>query len=867
MNQKLDSTRAALLARRGLLFLEDAGDQPNQNLADAAALELAELGYVLSTRLHQRMAQAPIRELTDLRKWTWSVLSSQVGADQRHTPLFRRFPEGIPDDTFELWLKRVAVHFLQAEDQNCLFCRRTGTTHLLRPCQHVVCDHCFDGSNYSACPVCGHQVDSPSPFFQFSEFEIRELPRETVRFKMLDLGGELDSEARALFVSLCERRQALSPDDKDVLELLLDDYRDQVLQWLPESIPVRENIAAIFGTLTRTCNPDDVLPVAQLHMTTATDVLRFVASYSGADPSLQPETGYRTAERMEPPGRFWTWIAGVLHASPPQPRLVTYHVPQKKNRFPVAKLPRPLRRMLLGVLENLEPELLAEDMLRHRSLWVWIGEFLHPHEYRKRFPNVAGAFAIVRKKTPDGTPAPAFQSFSGRVEAAANSGDARRMAEILLERPGELARRFDHALRVAGNDSDASARVVSAFTDSVPRFSTPVLLTLWSYLPTRLRKSDDRVFWPKGQVSTGVSAPETRPLLPRRAVEPAVRAVEDELLRRFAEKPAFDSCIIDSALKDIIVPFNERTASRSAISLPRGSAIPVPPGKIARLFMHWCEPKTGGSTTDLDLSVALYDEKWEYKGVCSYYELKYGSNNNPIAVSSGDILSAPYPDGSSEFIDLDRQRAIENGIRYAVMVVTSYGGMPFGLLDRAYAGLMLREDRGGSHFDPRTVELKFAMTGPNGIYMPLVFDLQQGTLHWLDAYSKGQFQYNNVKSSNSSIRHINPLLLEYFASGARTSMYRLAVLHAAARGQKVIIRGQDTAMYVRRSGESAHDFFTRITSGTPDETGVEASATVSGTTFAALYRGDIDLPEGTTCYALFRERVTPTITASDLISA
>jgi hypothetical protein len=35
---------------------------------------------------------------------------------------------------------------------------------------------------------------------------------------------------------------------------------------------------------------------------------------------------------------------------------------------------------------------------------------------------------------------------------------------------------------------------------------------------------------------------------------------------------------------------------------------------------------------------------------------------------------------------------------------------------------------------------------------------------------------------------------------------------------------------------------------------------------AMLYRGDIDLPEGSTAYALFRERITPSLAASDLLS-
>ena len=49
---------------------------------------------------------------------------------------------------------------------------------------------------------------------------------------------------------------------------------------------------------------------------------------------------------------------------------------------------------------------------------------------------------MARKQAPDGTPAPPFQGFNGRVEAAARSGDAATMLRLLSARPGELARGF-----------------------------------------------------------------------------------------------------------------------------------------------------------------------------------------------------------------------------------------------------------------------------------------------------------------------------------------------------------------------------------------------------------------------------------------
>ena len=42
---------------------------------------------------------------------------------------------------------------------------------------------------------------------------------------------------------------------------------------------------------------------------------------------------------------------------------------------------------LLASIITVDPgEAFFEDLLRYRSHWVWLGEFLHPHEFARRFP-------------------------------------------------------------------------------------------------------------------------------------------------------------------------------------------------------------------------------------------------------------------------------------------------------------------------------------------------------------------------------------------------------------------------------------------------------------------------------------------------
>jgi hypothetical protein len=858
------SVRGLLLTRRGLVFVSSSGPLLPEPPIQALELELAEVGYVLSSRLRARLRACSLDELVAFRAWALETLLAHVGGNRKHEPLFRSFPQGIPEDTEGLWWAKVLVHFLQAQGQPCLFCGRDGTTHVLNPCRHVVCDRCFDGSSYSACPCCEHQVDRSSPFFK--EAAPRETPREKVVFRRLDLGEDPRAEARSFFGKLCERKQALSPRDRDALVILLKEYRAQTFDWLPPIIPLKENVGVVFGTLFQQCPPHEVLPVARRYLRTATDVLRFIAVASGTDGSLLPETIYKVVQRKAGPSRFWGKIAEMLGAKLPEAGTRPVSVPLKVRRFKVAKLSRALRRTLLDLLEGMEEERLLEDLQRHRSYWVWVGEFLHPHEYAARFPKVARAFQVLRQNAPDGTPTPQPRLWNGRLEDAVQGKNPERMLSVLEERPGEFGRRLDLALRVAGEV--ASEAVLAAFRRKVGKMSTPVLLTLKALLPTRSVKAAVRVFWPKGRVSRGIVEQDHRATLTLGAIAGAVAVLDAELLRRFGSKPSFDCAILDPELGTITAPFNQRSSSATAVDLTRGSRVAVPLHKTLRLFLHWCQPEKGGRHTDLDLSVAFYSTDWKYQGVCSYYQLQaQGPGGEVFARSAGDLRDAPWPDGATEFVDVDLTRAKAMGIRYAVAVINNYAGLSFAQLARGFAGLMLREDPGGKHFDPRSVELKFALAGDNGIFLPLVLDLEQGRLHWLDVQSKGNLEMNNVEKSKSAIALLCPALMTYFLSGVRPSMYDVGLLHAAARCRRVFVRhGSVAARYDRRPGEAAMDFYARIRAEAADEAKAALPREEEGPVLALLHRGDLTLPPKSSVYALFREKTLPSLEAADLLS-
>ena len=857
----LSATAAVMLRRFSLAAVPAADGVPASTAArDAVELELASLGFVMSNRMRAAVSSLSTTTLTTWSQALCAALAGIVAADKPYVPLYRSFPAGIPDDTAEHVWSRVLVHYFQAEDQACLTCGCVGTTHVLNPCRHVVCDRCFDGASYSACPICERHVDAASPFFLPTA--ARPAPTTQLRFKRLDIGN-VDVMALSLFEELCARPQVISPVDKADLITMVKGYGTAVVGWLPPQIKVKENIAHIFGALFQLVDPLVVLPQARAYLRTATDVLRVLAAYSGADPSLQAEHVNKPV--LEEEAARWFGGPQVLleQQLASTSRSKSKPVTMRRiavRRFKVGKLKRPLRRALLELLNGFDPDALVEDMLRHRSLWVWLGQFLHPHEHADRHPHVARAFLVARTKDPAGVEAPVFVGWAGRLEAAVIAHDVDTMLAALLERPGEFARRFDHALRVC-TTTDEQQRVLRAFIDVRARLATPVLLTLLSLLPTRTAQAPVRLIFPKGNVVTGISIADDRAVLDDAVVVEAVAAIEAEVVRRFGEQPAVDTVVVDEALRTVIVPFNERTASRGAMALTRGSSVKLPSSRYARLFLHWCEPEDG-HRTDIDLSVAFYDEGWKHVGVCSYYQLKCELHGAVIATSAGDLQSAPFPDGASEFVDVDRVTAAGLGARYAVMVVNAYAGMSFGQLERAYAGVMVRDDEDGAHFDPRTVLHRFDLQGDNGVFMPLAVDLVDDRLHWIDAYAKGAFEMNNVESSKNAIAKIVPESLAYFGSGVRMSMLTLLQLHGAARARRVVVRGDDGGLreHVRGVDESGVAFLARLRVATGTPTSIGEAAVLAG-----LVDGDIELPVGSVAWVQLPTVTPSTISAADLI--
>lgn len=557
---------------------------------------------------------------------------------------------------------------------------------------------------------------SGGKLFPVSEHKERFPLLDNVTLTQIELGTI--SEFEGLFGMLVGANASLSEQDKEDLTWFVATYGDAIAPLLPEAVPQKESMAFLAGLLLQHTSPERALGFVGRFVKTATDVLRLAVSLSGGDVSLAQACKFRTFSRPE-------------------------------------------RRLLLGLLERQGNPL--EDMLRWKGRWVRLGEKLHPGEHAVAYPKTLVAFQALRNDTPVAT-------FNHKVETSLAAKQVADAVALLGTRPGELARRLDHLLRL---DESVQDTVLGAFAQAAPNVATPVLLQVRHHFQMRNTAAGLRVFFPKGSLAKAQGIENTLPKLALPTCMAVVNACEAALLARFASLPSLGKVYLDPALAHYLVPFAQRSASRSLRTLVRGSKLPLPVCEVLRFFVWW---KNGADRTDIDLSATLFDDAFQYKDILSYYNLK-----GVGGVHSGDIVDAP--EGASEFIDITLGKVRESGVRYVVMSLNSYTAQPFVELPECFAGWMARQKPGsGEIYEPRTVQDRLDLTADTRIALPLVIDVVANQVIWCDlALRKHPRWHNNVHTNLSGIQ----LSLRALVEMSKPNLYDLLALHTQARGEWV----------------------------------------------------------------------------------
>ena len=119
----------------------------------------------------------------------------------------------------------------------------------------------------------------------------------------------------------------------------------------------------------------------------------------------------------------------------------------------------------------------------------------------------------------------------------------------------------------------------------------------------------------------------------------------------------------DRLYSHIALPTSLRESNSHFTFIPALSNIDLGDKNNLRLLTYW--ENTESERIDTDLAVNFYDDKFSKYENISYYKLR-----NKFATHSGDIVDAP--DGAVEAVDIDREKALESGFRYAEVDLFAY---------------------------------------------------------------------------------------------------------------------------------------------------------------------------------------------------
>ncbi len=551
--------------------------------------------------------------------------------------------------------------------------------------------------------------------------EYKKEKREPLKDKIKLKKIDLGSneDFESLIKGLMASKTSISETDKKDVTNVIKSYGDESKRLIPNEIPLKENVALLVSLLM------DHTTIAEQYapkiLKTATDILRLAVALSDGDISLVENTRFKSFSKKE-------------------------------------------RRVLLSALNS--DKSATENMLRYKEQWKRLGERLHPFEYKNRFPNVIQPFKVIRNNLK-------FETFGGIVENLLANGYALTASKRLMKRPGEFARRLDHLLRTVNRP----AAIVNEFAAIAENVSSPVLLQVMNHFlnrTNRTNESDVRVFFPKGNAGKLKAIKNNLPPIKDKWCVEIANVCQNRLIEKFKELSDLGKVYVDAELMQFNVPFGLRSASKALKTVGRGSRIQLPVGNTIRFFIWW---KDGKERTDLDLTAPALSQRFEYMTDISYYNL----TEEGWGHHSGDITSAPK--GASEFIDIDKKKALSSGYGYIILSVYSYTEQPFNELPECFAGVMGRsKPNSGEIYDPRTVLNKFDLTANTKVCIPLIIDLVNNEMIWTDLGVTNQLQESNNAFNNRSTMS---LVAESMVKMNKPTLYELFDLHATARGERV----------------------------------------------------------------------------------
>ena len=534
--------------------------------------------------------------------------------------------------------------------------------------------------------------------------EKREELNERVKFTTLDVSTE--QARKDLFTNLLNSSVPFSQQDLDDITELSKHYN--IMMCAPDRIVNKENLANVIKLSADMVDDNkdkgEIIKSFSKHINSVNDVLR---------------------------------IMNVVHGDGDA---------TLTDRITVAKVPRSMRRVYLSLIDKCKNA--PEDMKINQKMWIRVGEILHPGEYAQYYKNAASAFEKMR----DVKQLSGVHTYNAVAEKVIRSDDKEKLSEFAKQKPGVIARNLDRLLRQS-NDKDA---VLDIWKEASLSVAPNLLWQVHSHFSRKLNEYDEkglRIFVTKGPKSTTKVVEDNTEKIGKLYLSAVIDATERALREQYKNKPAMGNVYIDKEVARCKVPNGTRDAQQGSVPMAKGSRIPLNENaNVLRGFIWWTNTDKkdyyGSGRVDIDLSAAMLDKDLKLVNRCAYYDLK-----GQCYTHSGDITDGGTPNGKgvAEFIDIDIEKAKEQGIRYFCFTVDNYTGHRYQDMEHVRFGFMEREkELEGEIFEPSTVKQTIKLNAPSTSATMCMFDLEKREMIWMDEVGQDIFRRSEINNLDTN---------------------------------------------------------------------------------------------------------------------
>lgn len=383
----------------------------------------------------------------------------------------------------------------------------------------------------------------------------------------------------------------------------------------------------------------------------------------------------------------------------------------------VGSIPRRVRRMIIERMNELSVGFHADVLVKRIKLWRRVMISVHPYDFVSE--DNRRAVDIIHENI-------VYKTFNSYVEEYLSKGNIVDLVELLKNnQPGNLLRRLVAILRMVSNDDELRVLV-----DGVREVGDKVrLTTLISTYNGVISANDSHTRVLRIAGFNNVMLEKDNKKIDELYVGEVLSALEDSLMMHLAG--CGDGMVSEvGVLSDGPVALVRRDASISDRVLDRGEIlVPAGDGDVLRFFGHWNNNMT--SDGYMDIGVVVLDDNCEKIAVSTWNSWM---DSRDWSTYSGDKLVIPG-DSAAEYVDVYLDKLLKNHSRAKYIAFTVQSWMGWKICDVDFiAGLMYRHDnKTGDVFDPRTVATAFTPTTQSTQAVPLVYDIQQKKMIWIDS--------------------------------------------------------------------------------------------------------------------------------------